>query len=176
VGKSAAAAAAAASHAEAEGAAIAAAADEAINAANAAADEIAAEAAASAAAAAMAAAATLGGGGATIELGTEVEARYKGKSKWYKGVVEAVNADGSFAVLYDDGDVEPNVSPDLVCKARALPGAFAAGATVEARYKGKSKWYRGQVQLDNGDGTYAIRYEDGDEESHVYLIRCAPLA
>jgi len=115
--------------------------------------------------------------GAFLAVGTSVEARYHGKKKWYKGVVKSVrhDPDVSYGILYEDGDFEESVAPDLVCS-KATPGAFMVGARIEARYKGSSKWYRGEVQRDNGDGTYAVRYEDGDEEPHVYFIRFSSLA
>ena len=52
-----------------------------------------------------------GGGGAkrTFAAGQKVEARYKGKAKWYGGVVSEANVDGSYKITYDDGDVELKV-------------------------------------------------------------------
>ena len=33
--------------------------------------------------------------------------------KWYPGKVGQVNADGTFTITYDDGDVEENVKPEV---------------------------------------------------------------
>ena len=53
------------------------------------------------------------------------------------------------------------------------------GDKVTARYGGdnqrRNKLYKGTVRVDNGDGTYAIDYEDGDEQqsvkaSHINLV------
>ena len=44
---------------------------------------------------------------------------------------------------------------------------FERGDKVEARYGGKSKWYKGKVSLAHSDGTYDILYEDGDKERKV---------
>ena len=44
----------------------------------------------------------------------EVEARHEAGDEWYAGVIEVAHGDGSYDVLYDDGDRETNVSADLV--------------------------------------------------------------
>ena len=49
-----------------------------------------------------------------LAAGTPVEARFGGEEDWYPGTVQARNADGSYAVLYDDGDAEASVAPDHV--------------------------------------------------------------
>ena len=44
--------------------------------------------------------------------------------------------------------------------------SFREGDKVEALYKGKgSKWFSGKISRANSDGTYDIRYDDGDSES-----------
>ena len=47
------------------------------------------------------------GGAAGLVAGAKVEAKFGGKGKFYPGKIEAVNADGTFAILFDDGDKEP---------------------------------------------------------------------
>ena len=47
-------------------------------------------------------------------VGTRIEARYEAGDEWYAGVIEVAHEDGSYDVLYDDGDRETNVSADLV--------------------------------------------------------------
>ena len=47
----------------------------------------------------------LGGGGAgggALREGMKVEARYRGKSRYYPGVIKRENRDGSFDVNYGD--------------------------------------------------------------------------
>ena len=46
-------------------------------------------------------------------------------------------------------------------------GDYRAGDQVEARFKGKLRWFRGEIHSCNRDGTYNIRYEDGDRERDV---------
>ena len=47
------------------------------------------------------------------------------------------------------------------------PGAFMEGDSIEAQFKGKLRWFRGEIHSCNRDGTYNIRYEDGDRERDV---------
>ena len=51
-----------------------------------------------------------------LSRGDRVEARYRGKSKWYKGKIMRVNVDGTYDIEYDDGDVERRVRKSLVRK------------------------------------------------------------
>lgn len=46
-------------------------------------------------------------------------------------------------------------------------GRFLKGATVEARFHGKSQWFSGVVEIVRRNGTYRIRYIDGDIEESV---------
>ena len=50
-------------------------------------------------------------------------------------------------------------------------GQFEVGQKVEARYGGKHKWYGGSIVKDNGDGTYAVRYDDGDSDATAQFVR-----
>ena len=65
-----------------------------------------------------------------------------------------------------DGDVVASIGSG---------GAFVVGAEVEARYRGKSKFYPGKIAKDNGDGTFAVDYDDGEKEAKVAenLIKAA---
>lgn len=50
----------------------------------------------------------------TFETGDDIEARYKGKDKWYKGMIAGVNkaagkAPPTYDILYEDGDTENEV-------------------------------------------------------------------
>ncbi|KAH8047674.1 tudor domain-containing protein [Aureococcus anophagefferens] len=113
---------------------------------------------------------------AAFAVGARVEARYKGKGKYYPGTVSAYDGDGTYAVDYDDGEQEKGVAEELIRGVESKPekasaggsgGAFLKGAAVEARYRGKSKFYPGKIARDNGDGTYDIDYDDGEKESKV---------
>lgn len=126
-----------------------------------------------------------------IKEGDRVEARFKGGAKYYPGKITRVNRDGSYAILYDDGDRELRVKPSFV---RAKGGnqrrsvsprrttsrdrepeyseteseeIFRQGDRVEARFKGKAKYYKGKIVRVRANGTYDIAYDDGDRETHV---------
>ena len=43
-------------------------------------------------------------------VGDRVEGAYEGGPGWYPGAVSAANADGTFAITYDDGDTEAEVA------------------------------------------------------------------
>ena len=38
---------------------------------------------------------------------------------------------------------------------------------MEARYRGKARYYPGRIALDRQDGTYDIDYDDGEKERMV---------
>jgi hypothetical protein len=104
-------------------------------------------------------------------VGAKVECRYKGKKRYYAGVVAAYE-DGTYAIDYDDGEKESGVAEDLIRVLEEAPapaptsGRYAVGTKVEARYRGKKKWYAGEVTKVDGD-VYSITYEDGDVEDGV---------
>lgn len=64
-----------------------------------------------------------------FEVGALVEARFGSGDEYFPGTVVAAHADGSYAVDYDDGDQELNVSVDLI---RSLQSAESAERLVEA--------------------------------------------
>jgi hypothetical protein len=43
--------------------------------------------------------------------GLEVEARFGGGEQWFGGSIDAIKADGTYSVRYDDGDFEESVPP-----------------------------------------------------------------
>jgi hypothetical protein len=57
------------------------------------------------------------------QVGDRVEARFRGRAKYFSGRILKAHADGSFDIEYDDGDKEYNVAAALV---RPPPCAHAA--------------------------------------------------
>ena len=39
-----------------------------------------------------------------LEVGDKVEARYRGRARWFPGTVMRRNRDGTFEIKYDDGE------------------------------------------------------------------------
>jgi len=110
---------------------------------------------------------------ALFTVGQKVEARFGGKAKWYGAVVKEAHDDGTYTLHYDDGDKESSVPEDLICPAPGpqLAGIFRSGQRVQGRFGGKNKFYNGTVLRDQGDGTYAVKYDDGDVENEVRHVR-----
>lgn len=115
-------------------------------------------------------------------VGDEIDARYKKGRKWYPGTIKAVNRDGTFDIRYADGDTERDVDPSMVRGKEAASDDsqepvtndnFLEGDKVEARFGGRSRWFKATVARRHRNGTYSLRYEDGDEETSVekHLIR-----
>merc|ERR1712070_354849 len=107
--------------------------------------------------------------------GQKVEARYKGKSRYYPGRIATGNRDGTYDIDYDDGEQERSIDADLI---RALEepesmgrtsrrSVFREGQKVEERYKGKSRYYPGRIGRVKRDGTYDMDYDDGEKEMGV---------
>jgi hypothetical protein len=104
-----------------------------------------------------------------MRVGDKIEARYRGRSKYYKGKISRVRADGTFDVAYDDGEAETRVEERLI---RSLDGGgrgsrspsprggrrgrLREGAKIEARYRGRSRYYPGRIARDRGDGTFDV--------------------
>ena len=55
----------------------------------------------------------------------------------------------------------------LAGEGRSDGGGFAVGARVMCRYQGKRKEYPGKIVKARPDGTYDIKYDDGDQEAGV---------
>ena len=67
--------------------------------------------------------------------------------------------DGTYNIAYDDGESEQAVAEALIRalepepepEKEAVAGKFATGDAVEARYRGKKKYYPGKISKDNGE-------------------------
>ena len=115
--------------------------------------------------------------------GNQIEARYRGRSKFYKGRIRRDRGDETYDIDYDDGEQETRVLEEYMrprgggargggARDASVP-KFRRGERVEARYKGRAKYYRGKVARDRGDAVYDIDYDDGEQETRVaaHLIR-----
>ena len=113
----------------------------------------------------------LGGASGDFVEGDQVEVLYKGKgTKWFSGKISRVNRDGTYDIRYDDGDSESGAlkvnvrrHPDSAAASggsRIAAVALREGMKVEARYRGKEKYYPGVIRRENRDGTFDIDYND----------------
>lgn len=100
--------------------------------------------------------------------GARIEAKYKGKSvRYFPGLISKVNDDGTYDILYDDGDKETGAKAEHIRVPENKPSErFATGARIEAKFKGQSvRYYPGVISNANDDGTYDILYDDGEREN-----------
>ena len=69
---------------------------------------------------------------------------------------------------FDDGDRDRAVKKaDIMSKSSSAAGGstkLREGDKVEARCKGSKKHYAGKIYLDNRDGTYDVKFDDGDRD------------
>ena len=124
-------------------------------------------------------------------VGDKVEACYRGKSKWYPGVVSKVRAEG-FDIDYDDGEKEYNVKDELIRPApesakpnpentrsprKSVLRKFRIGQRIEGNYRGEGRWYPGEISKVRTEG-FDIDYDDGEKEYNVKdeLIRAEPIS
>ncbi len=119
-----------------------------------------------------------GGSGASdkLEEGDKVEARYRGREKYYPGKITRDRGDGTYDISYDDGERETRVEERLIRKkdrdrsrsrSRGGDDRLSEGDKVEADYRGRGKFYKGKISRDRGDDTYDIAYDDGERELRV---------
>ena len=124
-----------------------------------------------------------GGGMSAFANGEDVEARCKGSKKHYAGKIFMDNGDGTYDVKFDDGDRDRAVPQASIKKAGAAekaeksrfggrsdeeaPVKLRMGDKVEARCKGSKKHYAGKIFMDNRDGTYDVKFDDGDRDRAV---------
>ncbi|GLE00273.1 hypothetical protein PINS_up009000 [Pythium insidiosum] len=128
------------------------------------------------------------GAGSTprFQVGDSVEARFRGGNAFYRGRIVAVRGDSAYDIAYDDGDTEPNVSAAMIqaleppslpppipddtqatVKPKPVSDLWRVGQRVEARFRGWHKFFAGEIAACRDDGTFEIRYADGDYEVGV---------
>ena len=123
-------------------------------------------------------------GGGRLEEGAKVEGNYRGRGRWYPGVIGRERANGTFDIHYDDGEKELGVDRDLIrlrdapsSPSRSGGGRLEEGAKVEGNYRGRGRWYPGVIGRERANGTFDIHYDDGEKELGVDrdLIGCGTL-
>ena len=116
-----------------------------------------------------------------------MEGNYRGRGRWYPGVIGRERANGTFDIHYDDGEKELGVDRDLIrlrdapsSPSRSGGGRLEEGAKVEGNYRGRGRWYPGVIGRERANGTFDIHYDDGEKELGVdrdlIRLRDAPLA
>ncbi len=96
--------------------------------------------------------------------GAKVVALYK--NNWYHGEVKGMSSSKEYSVLYDDNYQLP-VPRDSVIFVETIDTEVHVGATVFANFDKGKICYPGTIRGINQDGTYAVSYDDGDDEEDV---------
>ncbi|KAG7388440.1 hypothetical protein PHYPSEUDO_012501 [Phytophthora pseudosyringae] len=113
-------------------------------------------------------------------VGDAVKAKYKKGTKYFPGKIARVRSDGTYDIEYEDGDSETRVDASLIAGVESEPAnssenssrprkaeRFEVGDAVKARYKKGTKLFAGKITRVRSDGTYDVRYEDGDTDMYV---------
>jgi hypothetical protein len=109
-------------------------------------------------------------------VGQKVMVNYGGDGDYFEGTVKQARGDGTYDVVYDDGDEEEGVSANLIratneTQAALLPSEapvqWSEGQKVKANYGGEGEYFGGVIMRCREDGTYDVRYDDGDGEEGV---------
>merc|ERR1711871_373909 len=126
----------------------------------------------------------------SLSRGDKVEAKCTGWTKYYSGEITKVNRDGTYDIRFDDGERKSGVkksqikskkkSRDNKSSSSSRRGRdndesdvdsdddrYTRGDSVEAKVSGWTKYYSGEITRVNRDGTYDIKFDDGERKSGV---------
>ena len=84
-----------------------------------------------------------------LREGDNVEARFGGRDKWYAGKITNARSDGTFDILYEDGDTERRVKKRLIRKKKG-----------GSKKKKKNSRNSGSDNDSDDDGWSRYRYYD----------------
>ena len=111
-----------------------------------------------------------------LRAGDKAEAKCKGSKRQYPGKIVMDNRDGTYDVKFDNGD-RVRFAPEGSIKKAGGGGGDESGADVEvklrvgdkveAKCKGSKKHYPGKIFMDNRDGTYDVKFDDGNRDRAV---------
>jgi len=114
-----------------------------------------------------------------FRVGDRVMANPDGEwSRAYPGRVERLlPSSTSYAILFDDGDRKISREADMTLMATAPPRAkgpgaetdnrYGVGSQVEAKVGGWRNYYSGVVEACHDDGTFRVRFVDGEAVDKV---------
>ena len=127
--------------------------------------------------------------GDQLVTGMKVTAKCKGSTRFYPGKVKTDNGDGTYHIVFDDGDRDKEVplrNIKLPDGSKPTAGSdvkkgnksdnentpkFREEERVNAKCKGSAKFYPGKIKTVNDDDTYDILFDDGDRyASSCFLI------
>ena len=104
----------------------------------------------------------------------KVEAKIKGWTKFYAGKITKKHSDGTYDILFDDGDRKRNILESQIrllgAKSKHTKhknGKYRPGDRVEAKVSGWTKYYAGEITRVHPDDTYDVKFDDGERKSKV---------
>lgn len=85
------------------------------------------------------------------------------------GRIEHVHRDGSYTIRYANGDRDRYILQQNIERTQSSSSShrFHLNDRVLANFRGKHRDYPGRIQRIHRNGTYSIRYDDGELETHV---------
>ena len=125
----------------------------------------------------------------TRKEGDRVEAKVSGWTQYYKGLITRVNSDGSYDIRFDDGERKKGVTEaqlksnigdssvddrDRATSSSASSTKFREGQRVEAKVAGWNQFYKGEIMRAHRDGTFDIRFDDGEKKKAVPASQMRP--
>jgi len=108
--------------------------------------------------------------------GDRVRAKCKGWNKYYGGeIIHVDSRNGTFSIKFDDGERKAGVTEEELEQTVEDPG-YKVGDRIEAKCKGWTKYFAGNITHDHGNGTYDLSFDDGDKKKKVphTQIKLAP--
>ena len=100
------------------------------------------------------------------QVGDVVEARVSEESFAPGKIVQVYDSEEVYDVKTDQGTFLSKLSAGNIRRFRTLP-PLQVGVSVLSRFQGGQQFFPGRVVQTNPDGTYAVRYDDGDFEASV---------
>ena len=109
--------------------------------------------------------------------GDVVKARVGGWTKHYQGVITRVNVDKTYNITFEDGEKKSNVKESQIQKEgeESTSESFVLGQKVRAKFAGKGHFYPATISAVNEDGTFDLKYLDGDWEENAKKDNLLPL-
>jgi hypothetical protein len=96
----------------------------------------------------------------TLEQGQPVEARFGGDPVYYPGTIEKMNFDGTYAILYEDGDREARVKRELI-RAIAEPVKIKEGGDGAEKDNGSPGGTQGRSL------SLALAFDDDEDDMEL---------
>jgi hypothetical protein len=107
--------------------------------------------------------------------GQRIKANYMNTGEYFDGYVMHVNADGTYDLLFRDGDSEKGVRREKIVPFSSLKEGFVPFQRIKGNYLNEGKWYEAFIVAVNDNGTYDINYVDGDRGRGVRVEMIVPL-